>query len=170
MVTIHDIPTERHFDTEVVSYWVTSLDRGQLRTVDGTTPLPFSRPFSWGRIRLVDRLGARNSFVSFGGTLSGESVGAGARLFIFRSPAPIFRGLPGHSQREDRLAAEVLTFFGRMIPHLWMPAHRAADLVRRRPLDVYAAFLLHVRADSPTRAPCAMRWAARHRASAESSR
>ena len=51
MVTVHDTPTQRHFDTEVVSYWVTSLDRGQLQTIDGTTRLPFSHPFS-GRIRL----------------------------------------------------------------------------------------------------------------------
>jgi hypothetical protein len=144
MVAVHDVPTERHFDTELVSYWVTSLDRGQLQILDGTTRLPFSHPFSWGRIRLVDRFDARNSFVSFGGTLSGESVGAGARLFIFRSPAPILR-LPGHSQHEDRLAKEVLTFFGRIIPHLWTP-----DIERRissaSPLDVYAAFLLHTRA------------------------
>lgn len=83
-------------------------------------------------------------FVSFGGTLSGERVGVGVRLFIFRSPAPILR-LPGHSQREDRLAEEVLTFFGRVIPHLW-----TADTERRissaSPLEVYAAFLLHTRA------------------------
>lgn len=144
MVTLHDIPTERHFDTEVVSYWVTNLDRGQLQTIDGTTRLPFAHPFSWGRIRLVDRFDARNGFVSFGGTLSGESVGAGARLFIFRSPAPIFR-LPGHSQREDRLAEEVLTFFGRIIPHLWTP-ETERRISSASPLDVYAAFLLHARA------------------------
>lgn len=144
MVAIHDTPTERHFDAEVVSYWATSLDRGQVQTIDRTTRLPFSSPFSWGRIRMVDRVGARNSFVSFGGTLTGESIGAGARLFIFCSPALIFR-LPGHSQREDRLAEEVLTFFGRIIPHLW-----ARDIERRissaSPLAVYAAFLLHTRA------------------------
>ena len=65
-------------------------------------------------------------------------------LFIFCSPALILR-LPGHSQREDKLAEEVLTFFGRIIPHLWAP-----DIERRissaSPLDVYAAFLLHTRA------------------------
>jgi len=144
MVTLHDIPTARHFDTEVISYWVTSLDRGQLQTIDRTTRLPFSHPFSWGRIRLVDRFNARNSFVSFGGVLSGESVGAGARLFIFRSSAPIFR-LPGHSQREDRLAGEVLTFFGRMIPHLWT-AETERRMSSASALDVYAAFLLHARA------------------------
>jgi hypothetical protein len=144
MVTLHDIPTERHFDTEVISYWVTSVDRGQLQTIDTTTRLPFSHPFSWGRIRLVDRFNARNSFVSFGGALSGESVGTGARLFIFRSPAPIFR-LPGHSQREDRLAGEVMTFFGRIMPHLWTP-ETERRISSASPLDVYAAFLLHARA------------------------
>jgi hypothetical protein len=141
MVAIHDVPTRRHFDTEVVSYWLTSADRGRLEVIDRSVKLPFSRSYSWGRIRLVDRVGARNSFVSFGGRLTGEEVGASARLLIFRSPAMILR-LPGHSQYQDRLAEEALTFFGRVIPHLWSP-----DVERRLsaapPLDLYAAFLLH---------------------------
>lgn len=144
MVVIRDVPSERHFDAEVASFWVTSDERGQLQSVDRKVRLPFSRPYSWGRIRIVDRLGARNSFVGFGGEVTGESVGAGARLLIFRSPAMIFR-LTGHSQREDRLAQEVLTFFGRIVPHLWTP-----DVERRvssaSPLDLYSALLLHTRA------------------------
>jgi hypothetical protein len=144
MVLLHDAPTRRHFDAEVVTYWVARAGRGQLATIDRAARLPVSMPYSWGRIRILDRLGARNSFVSFGGTLSAESVGEGARLLIFRSPALILR-LPGHSQREDRLAEEVMTFFGRPIPHLWT-ADTERLIAAALPLDVYAAFLLHTQA------------------------
>lgn len=144
MVVIRDVPSEHHFDAEIASFWATSDERGQLQTVDRTVGLPISRPYSWGRIRIVDRLGARNSFVSFGGVLTGESVGAGARLLIFRSPAMIFR-LTGHSQREDRLAQEVLTFFGRIVPHLWTPGIERL-ISSASPLDLYSALLLHTRA------------------------
>jgi hypothetical protein len=145
MVMIHDEPTGRHFDTEVITYWGASAGRGHLLALDRTATLPLSRDYSWGRIRIVDRFGAQNAFVSFGGTLTGESISDHAHLFIFRSPAIILR-LPGHSQREDRLAEEAVSFFGRVIPHLWR-ADAERDLSSRDPLDLYAAFLLHTRAE-----------------------
>src|SRR5688500_17155318 len=89
MAMIRDAPTRRHFDPETVSYWVIESGHGQTEVVDHGAQTPISRPFSWGRIRLVDRLGKRNSFVSFGGWLTGERVGADALLLIFRSSAPI---------------------------------------------------------------------------------
>jgi len=140
MVMIHDSPTTRHFDPEVASFWVTGEGRGRIREVDHTTR-PFETPFSWGRIRLVDRVGARNSFVSFGGTVSGERVGR-ALLLIFRTPAVIFR-LQGHSQREDRLAEEVMSFFGRLVPILWRSPETEAAVAATAPLVLYGAFLLH---------------------------
>jgi hypothetical protein len=142
MVMIRDAPTRRHFDPETVSCWVTENGHGQTELVDRDARAPISQPFSWGRIRLVDRLGMRNSFVSFGGWLTGERVGADALLLIFRSPAPILR-LPGHSQQRDRLSDDILSFFGRLIPRLWSnPAHeRVVGSVP--PEDLYAAFLLH---------------------------
>jgi hypothetical protein len=144
MVVINDVPTERHFDTEVVSFWVASAGHGQLRAIDRTVRVPISRPYSWGRIRIIDRLGARNSFATFGGMLTGERVGDRSRLLIFRSPALIFR-LTGHSQREDRLAEEVLTFFARVTPHLWTPDTEGL-VSSASPLDLYSAFLLHTSA------------------------
>ena len=142
MAMIRDAPTRRHFDPETVSYWVIESGQGQTKLVDRGARTPISQPFSWGRIRLVDRLGKRNSFVTFGGWLTGERVGADALLLTFRSSAPILR-LPGHSQRRDNLADDAMAFFGRLIPRLWSsPDHER--LVAALPPDaLYGAFLLH---------------------------
>jgi hypothetical protein len=141
MAVVRDAPTRHHFDPETVGYWVTDNGRGRIEVTDRTAPTPISRPYSWGRIRLVDRFGARNSFVTFGGWLSGERVGHDALLLIFRSPAPILR-LSGHSQQRDRLSDEVLAFFGRLVPSMWSPGNerRVGSLP---PEALYAAFLLH---------------------------
>jgi hypothetical protein len=144
MVAIHDVPTRRHFDAERLGFWATVNGHGQLQELDRSAEVPFSSEFSWGRVRLTDRFGARNSFVTFGGVLSGELVGAGARLFIFRSPALILR-LAGHSQREDRLAPEAMAFFALLIPHLWS-GEAERTIAEASPLDLFAAFLLHTRA------------------------
>ena len=142
MAMIRDAPTRRHFDPELASYWVIDDGRGRLDITDRNTATPLARRFSWGRIRIVDRFGMRNSFVSFGGTLDGERVGRDALLLIFRSPAPILR-LPGHSQREDRTAEEVLTFFGRLTPRLWRSPAEERLVGAASPEALYAAFLVH---------------------------
>jgi hypothetical protein len=141
MVMIRDAPTRRHFDPETITYWVVDNGHGRAECADRGMRTPIARPYSWGRVRLVDRLGIRNSFVGFGGWLTAERVGSDALLLIFRSPAPILR-LPGHSQRRDRLSDEILAFFGRVVPRLWS---RPSDerLVGGLPPDaLYAAFLL----------------------------
>lgn len=140
MALLRDAPTLAHFDPEVVSYWTIANGHGRPATVDLTTR-PALREFSWGRIQISDRLGMRNSFVTFGGQLTTEAIGAGIVLAIFRSPAPILR-LPGHSQHGDRLAAQALAFFGRLVPHLWASTMEAQ--VGRAAADVlWAAFLIH---------------------------
>jgi hypothetical protein len=144
MVAIHDVPTRRHFDAERLGYWTTVGGHGRLQEVDRSAEVPFSTDYSWGRIRITDRFGARNSFVTFGGVLSGEPVGAGAQLFIFRSPALILR-LAGHSQREDRLAPEAMAFFAQVVPHLWS-GDVERTIAEASPLDLFAAFLLHTQA------------------------
>jgi hypothetical protein len=141
MVMLHDVPTLRHFDPEVVSFWATSAGRGRVEIKDGSARVPFAQEFSWGRIRIVDRIRARNSFVAFGGTLSGERM-TGATLLVFRSPAPILR-LAGHSQQEDRLAQEVMTFFGRLVPRLWTSADMERMVSTASALALYGAFLAH---------------------------
>lgn len=142
MAMIRDAPTRRHFDPETVSYWVMEKGHGQTELVDREARTPISRPFSWGRIRLVDRLGKRNSFVSFGGWLTGERVGADALLLIFRSSAPILR-LPGHSQQRDHLSDDAMSFFGRLVPRLWSSPDQEMLVAALPPDALYAAFLLH---------------------------
>lgn len=142
MAMVRDAPTRRHFDPESVSYWVIVNGHGALQVADRDARTPISHPYSWGRVRVVDRVGARNSFVSFGGWLTGERVGSDALLLIFRSSAPILR-LPGHSQQRDRLSEDALGFFGRLVPRMWShPGHER--LVSSVPPEaLYGAFLLH---------------------------
>lgn len=142
MTAIHAMPTRRHFDPELISFWTPRAGRGQLTVIDRDLRLPYSDDFSWGRIRMVDRLGARNSFVSFGGSVTADRVGADAMLITMRSPAPILR-LPGHSQREDRLAEEAMSFFGRLVPAAWRSRETERRISSAAPLTLYAAFLLH---------------------------
>lgn len=140
---IRSRPTRRHFDPEVVTYWVHHGRAGHLELVDiHTTPPVFER-FSWGKIQLADRFGISNSFVTFGGFLYTERMDPDALLLVFRSSAPILR-LAGHSQKRDAIADEILSFFARVVPHLWSPAED--QLVNSRsPEELYAAFLVHVR-------------------------
>ena len=142
MAMVRDAPTRRHFDPKSVSYWVIENGYGRIQVADRDLRSPVSHPYSWGRVRLIDRFGARNSFVSFGGWLTGERVGSDALLLIFRSAAPILR-LPGHSQQRDRLSDDALAFFGRLVPHMWShPGHER--LVSSVPPEaLYGAFLLH---------------------------
>lgn len=143
MALLRDTPTFAHFDPEAVSYWSFEAGHGGLATIEVTTRPPLSHPFSWGRIRISDRLGMRNSFVTFGGQLTAEAMGPGALLVIFRSPVPILR-LPGHSQRADHLAEEAIAFFGRLLPRLWDSTME--QLVGgAAPEALWAAFLLHER-------------------------
>jgi hypothetical protein len=143
MALIRDRPTFAHFDPEVVTYWTMVDGHGQPAVVDLTTRSALPRGFSWGRIQISDRLGMRNSFVTFGGQLTTEGMGPTAVLVIFRSPAPILR-LPGHSQRADHLAGEALSFFGRLVPHLWSPSIEA-QVGYAAPDVLWAAFLLDER-------------------------
>ena len=147
MVILRDTPTFAHFDPEVAIIWAFEQGRGHLDQIGRAMRAPLSRPFSWGRIRLVDRLGKRNSFVAFGGQLTADPVGRDALLLIFRSPAPILR-LPGHSQRADRLAEEVVSFFGRLVPRFWDSPTAEQLAGAAAPEALYAAFLLHGQARS----------------------
>jgi hypothetical protein len=126
-----------------MSYWITSANgHSRIKAIDGSLRTPYRQALSWGRIRLVDRVGARNSFVTFGGVVTGERVAEDALLLVCRSPAPILR-LPGHSQREDRLAEEVLAFFGRIVPALWRSPEIEPTTSRASPLAMFAAFMVH---------------------------
>ena len=142
MVMIRDDPTLRHFDPQTVWFWTLEDGRGHKEIVDRETRSPLSQPFSWGRIRLEDRFGVRNDFVTFGGWLTAERVGPDALLLLFRSAAPILR-LGGHSQPGDRLADESLAFFGRLLPRTWTGPAEERFIGSVPPEHLWAAFLLY---------------------------
>jgi hypothetical protein len=90
LVAIREVPTLRHYDPEVVEYWVTEAGRGTRRTLGRETRLPIETEFSWGLIRIVDRLRVTNEYLTFGGRLSAAAVD-GAVIAVFTSPAPLLR-------------------------------------------------------------------------------
>lgn len=145
LVVIRDAPTRRHYDPLTVRFWTMHEGHGLQRIVDPATRMPMQRRFIWGPIRIEDRFGVGNDFVSFGGSLSGERIGPDATLLIFRSAAPILR-LGGHSQPSDTLASDVRVFFGRLIPRLWADPAAERRVGEVPPEQLWAAFLLHERA------------------------
>ena len=66
LVALRPAPTLQHYDPEAVDYWVTEDGRGSRRTLTHDVSLPRSEDFSWGMIRLVDRLGVSNEYLTFG--------------------------------------------------------------------------------------------------------
>jgi hypothetical protein len=96
--------------------------------------------YSWGSIRIVDRLRAENGFASFGGSVSvARDIGVHAALF--RSVAPIV-ALGGHSGPADPIAVHVAAFFARLrgAAGYDSPVKKLADTLT--PLELYAAFLV----------------------------
>ena len=61
-----------HYDPEIVAYWVNKAGRGVPRTLTRETRLPIDTEFSWGLIRIVDRLGVTNEYLTFGGQAVGR--------------------------------------------------------------------------------------------------
>jgi hypothetical protein len=112
LVAIRAKPTLRHYDPELVEYWVTDdKDHGVNETITFASRLPRSGEFSWGRISVIDRKGVANRYLSFGGTLRAERIN-GEVICVFESPAPLLRR-GGHSQGWDTGAHSVGGFFGR---------------------------------------------------------
>lgn len=143
VVALRETPTERHYDPERIVIWRTGPDRRGVRAeLAFTNPMPLRMTFSWGPIEIIDRLGVANAFVSFGGHLVGERVRPGTAVVTLRSDAPILRR-GGHSQRYDRIAAEITAFFGRLRAAIDARPALEALLASATPLERYAAFLRH---------------------------
>jgi hypothetical protein len=147
LVAIRPAPTLRHFDPEAVDYWVTTHGRGARRTLTHATPMPLSDDFSWGLIRLVDRLGVSNEYLTFGGRLDALSLDD-VVVAAFASPAPLLRR-GGHSQGWDAGADAVAAFFGRvMVAVDFTPGFESA-LASATPLTRYCAFVRDATARAP---------------------
>lgn len=139
LVAMRRAPTLMHFDPEAVDYWVTDQGRGERRSLTYGTPMPQSEDFAWGSIRLVDRLGISNEYLTFGGHLDAASLDH-VVVAAFVSPAPLVR-LGGHSQGVDLGADEVGAFFGRLMVAVDYVPGFETEFAKADPLTRYAAFV-----------------------------
>jgi hypothetical protein len=138
LVAIRPQPTRAHFDPEHIEYWSAGPATAEPVALEWPISAP-STDYSWGSIKIVDRIGATNAFVSFGGTLS-VSRGGGLSAALFSSEAPIL-AMGGRGEGGDPLAASVAGFFAR----LRAGCGADPDLARRAtvagPIAIYAAYL-----------------------------
>jgi hypothetical protein len=139
LVAFRPEPTLRHYDPELVSYWVTSDGRGSQRALARDTELPVDIEFTWGLIRIVDRLKASNEYLTFGGHLAAASI-QDTTIAVFISPTPLLRR-GGHSQGWDHGAESVGAFFARLQVAVDYTPGFEASLAQAGPLARYAAFL-----------------------------
>jgi hypothetical protein len=142
LVALRATPTLRHFDPDVITHWTSVEGRGRGARLDRETPLPLERQVAWGNVRVIDRLGIDNRFLTFGGTLRAVALDPVETVVALRSPAPIARWA-GHSQGLDPLAAEIGAFFGRLMVPVDFTPGAEARLAATPPLVLYAAFVRH---------------------------
>src|SRR5215208_243384 len=139
LVALRPEPTLRHFDPEAVEYWGSEANRGRHASLTQSTPMPLDRTFSWGMIRLSDRFGLSNEYLTFGGRLVAAAIGDNV-IAVFTSPAPLLRR-GGHSQGWDPAASDVGAFFGRFLVAVdFQPGFEAAAAAAD-PVARYAAFV-----------------------------
>jgi hypothetical protein len=143
VVALRPVPTERHYDPELILYWRVGQDgRCHRSELSLASSMPERIAFSWGPIEILDRFGIGNTFISFGGTLTAERDEHGTVFVAFRSEAPILRR-GGHSQRYDHVAAAVAAFFGRLLVPIDFQPGAEQRIAASSPLVRYAAFLQH---------------------------
>ena len=144
LVAIRPQPTLAHFDPERVEYWATESGRGRPRVLDLETHVPNTSDFAWGQIALVDRLGVRNEFLSFGGSMRVQTTADGTVYVDCSSHAPILRW-SGHSQAVDPMAGEVGAFLARLkVPIDFVPGTEAL-IAQAAPSTLYCAYVQYVR-------------------------
>jgi hypothetical protein len=139
LVALRQEPTLQHFDPERVGYWMEARGRGTEETFSRATSLPLDGSFSWGPIRILDRLEIANDYLSFGGRLSAARLG-GFTVAVFASAAPILRG-NGHSQTEDPGAPNVTAFFARLRAAAGASRDVELRILHATPQGRYAAYL-----------------------------
>jgi hypothetical protein len=139
LVALRDQPTLRHYDPELVEYWVAEHGRGTRRILTRGTPMPLEADFSWGLIRVSDRLQVSNEYVTFGGHLSAADVDD-MTVAVFTSSAPLLRR-GGHSQGWDHGAEALAAFFGRMLVAVDFTPGFEARAAEADPVTRYAGFV-----------------------------
>ena len=151
LVALREVPTLRHYDPEAIEYWVTEAGCGRRRTLTRDTLLPIDIDFSWGLIRIVDRLHVTNEYLTFGGRLAADSID-GVVVAVFTSPAPLLRR-GGHSQPWDQGADSLGAYFSRFLVAVDYAPGFEARAAQADPITRYAAFLADAMAryrSSPT--------------------
>jgi hypothetical protein len=139
LVALREQPAYYHYDPELIEYWVNEHDRGVKAELTRRSRVPLETPFTWGLIRIVDRLHVSNEYLTFGGDLAAASVD-GMTVAVFRSPAPLLqRG--GHSQGWDRGAMDLGGFFGRLRAAAGYGRTFEMEAATADPLTRYSAFL-----------------------------
>lgn len=139
LVALRDHPTLRHYDPEEIEYWVSHAGRGLRVTLTRRSPTPLESDFSWGLIRITDRLRVTNEYLTFGGRLRAHGVDD-MTAAIFESEAPLLRR-GGHSQGWDVGAQNLGAFFGRLRALAGYQPAFEVQASAARPLARYAAFL-----------------------------
>jgi len=145
LVALRERPTLRHYDPELVTYWVSEAGRGRPRWLTRESKVPMRDEVSWGRIRLTDRLAITNEYLTFGAHLEVAMLD-GVLVACFTSDAPILRS-GGHSQGWDAGGEQLGAFFARMLLAVDYVQGFEARIATARPLARYAAFI----ADAVTR-------------------
>jgi hypothetical protein len=143
LVALRDHPTLEHFDPEEITCWEVRGGRGHLATLDRRAVTPMSRPWSWGPIRITDRVPVSNQFLGFGGSLLVDSRDTTATFIAFTSQAPIVRWA-GHSQGTDPVADEIGAFFARLMVPVDYQADAEARIAEADPVALYSVFLQHM--------------------------
>jgi len=139
LVALREQRTLCHFDPERAEYWQEAGSRSHVESFGRATTLPLDHPFTWGSIRIVDRLEVANEYLTFGGRLSAARLD-GFTVAVFASPAPMLRG-GGHSQAPDPAAAGVTAFFARLRAAAGDSVAVERRILRVSPQGRYAAYL-----------------------------
>ena len=140
LVALRDVPTLEHFDPEEITCWESYNGRGRLTVLNRQTPLPLHRQFTWGRVRVTDRIPVSNQFLTFGGTLLMEARTDTETLVAFVSRAPIVRWA-GHSQGLDPMVDDIGAFFGRLMVPIDFQPDAEQRIAAADPETLYSAFL-----------------------------
>ena len=104
--------------------------------------MPQSRPWSWGAIRVTDRVPVSNQFLGFGGTLLVDAADGLTTYAAFTSRAPIVRWA-GHSQGVDSLVDEIGAFFARLKVPVDYQDGAEERIAEADAEALYAVFLQH---------------------------
>lgn len=150
LVAIRRRPTLAHYDPESVLFWTHEGLHDGPAVFDKTIPLPLDLPFSWGSVRVSDRLGVANEYLTFGGHLTAELVD-GERIAVLATPGPMIRR-GGHSQGWDPGSAHLAAYFGRLRACLGRDPELDARVTNLSPLARYAGYLagaVHGFAEAP---------------------